>query len=132
MTLGQRLRELRREAGLTLKELEEKCGISVPYLSDIERGRSNPSLETLKKLASFYGKTLNDLLSGVDFFGEATGEGYPPGLTELFEDPDFKKEITDDWKKLLLKIEFRGKRPQSKREWQEIYLHLRRILGEAK
>ena len=38
MTLGQRLRLIRKENKLTLKELSRLAYLSVPYLSDMERG----------------------------------------------------------------------------------------------
>ncbi|WP_295822203.1 helix-turn-helix transcriptional regulator, partial [uncultured Deinococcus sp.] len=37
MKLHERLRELRSERGLRLKDVAETAGISVPYLSDLER-----------------------------------------------------------------------------------------------
>ena len=53
MKLHERLRELRSERGLRLKDVAEVADISVPYLSDLERGRTNPSLETLQTLAGW-------------------------------------------------------------------------------
>ena len=57
---------LRSERGLRLKDVAETAGISVPYLSDLERGRTNPSLETLQTLAGAYTITVHDLLEGVE------------------------------------------------------------------
>jgi transcriptional regulator with XRE-family HTH domain len=51
MKLHERLRELRQERGLRLKDVSETAAISIPYLSDLERGRTNPSLDTLQTLA---------------------------------------------------------------------------------
>lgn len=51
MSTGKRVRALRAEKDWTLKELAAKAGISLGFLSDIERGRTNPSLDTLKALA---------------------------------------------------------------------------------
>lgn len=48
------LRILRRAAGMTLREAFEKSGISISFLSDIERGRTNPSVNTLERLAEIY------------------------------------------------------------------------------
>ena len=64
----------------------------------------------------------------VDFAGEQTDAGLPPGLADLLEDPEYQAEITPDWVQLLGKIQLRGKRPQSKREWLELYLYLKRVL----
>lgn len=51
MDLGARIRALRTEKKLSQKQLAEKAGISNTYLSDIEIGRTNPSLKTLLKIA---------------------------------------------------------------------------------
>ena len=54
MKLGDHLRSIRRERKLTLKDLSQRAGLSVPYLSDIERGVVNPSVETVQKIAKAY------------------------------------------------------------------------------
>ncbi len=51
MNIGKRVRKLRKEKKWTLKEMKEKTGLSISFLSDIERGVSNPSLKKLKILA---------------------------------------------------------------------------------
>jgi transcriptional regulator with XRE-family HTH domain len=51
ISLGQRIRELRDKADLSLRGLAKKIGISSPFLSDIELGRRFPSEEILAKLA---------------------------------------------------------------------------------
>jgi transcriptional regulator with XRE-family HTH domain len=50
-TLGEFLREQRRSARLTLRQLAEQTGVSNPYLSQIERGLRRPSAEVLQQLA---------------------------------------------------------------------------------
>lgn len=130
MKLEDRVRELRGYYDLTLKRLAEITGLSVSYLSDIERGRTSPSLTTLEALAKAFRLSVADFLSGVDFAGDQTNAGLPLGLQELLEDPQFTDEIDDHWVSLLSKIELRGTRPQTKRDWLELYLYLRRILGD--
>jgi transcriptional regulator with XRE-family HTH domain len=49
--LGIRLRSLRRERDLTLERLSELSGLSVGIVSQIERGKGNPSFTTLAQLA---------------------------------------------------------------------------------
>jgi len=128
MLLGQRIRELRTEKEETLKETAHGTELSVSYLSDIERNRTNPSLQTLEKLANHFGLSVRDLLAGVEFAGVQTENSLPPGLMDLKKDKDFGKEIDDSWVELLAKINLRGKRPQTKKEWLELYLSLKRIL----
>ncbi|MGK5639192.1 helix-turn-helix domain-containing protein [Streptomyces sp. URMC 126] len=49
--LGEYLREQRRNAQLTLRQLADAAGVSNPYLSQIERGLRKPSAEILQQLA---------------------------------------------------------------------------------
>lgn len=49
--LGQRLRALRRERGDTLADTAGRAGVSPQYLSEIERGRKEPSSEMIAALA---------------------------------------------------------------------------------
>jgi transcriptional regulator with XRE-family HTH domain len=130
MKLQDRLKEVRVLRDLTLKSLAARTGLSVSYLSDIERGRTNPSLATLETLATALDMTVLNLLTGVDFAGEQTDAGLPPGLAALVKDEEYQQEITPEWVSMLSRIQLRGRRPQSKREWLELYLHLKRILEQ--
>lgn len=51
-TLGEKIRELRERAGISLRELARKIEKSAPFLSDVELGRRYPSDEVLSKLAN--------------------------------------------------------------------------------
>ena len=48
--LGQKLRQARLDKGYTQQSLSEKADIGEVYLSEIERGRKNPSLEQFFRL----------------------------------------------------------------------------------
>ncbi|MCO7239148.1 helix-turn-helix domain-containing protein [Aeromicrobium sp. CnD17-E] len=50
-TLGDYLREQRRQAQMSLRQLAEKSEVSNPYLSQIERGVRRPSAEVLQQIA---------------------------------------------------------------------------------
>src|SRR5881296_1799777 len=49
--LGEYLREQRRTAQLSLRQLADQAGVSNPYLSQIERGLRRPSAEVLQQIA---------------------------------------------------------------------------------
>ena len=49
--LGLRIRSLRKERGLTLERLAERSDLSVGLVSQVERGKGNPSFATLAQLA---------------------------------------------------------------------------------
>lgn len=50
-TIGENIKRVRKEKKMTQKDLGEIIGISNTYLSDIEIGRTNPSIKTLKRIA---------------------------------------------------------------------------------
>jgi transcriptional regulator with XRE-family HTH domain len=68
--LGQRIHQLREEAGLTLAALAARAEISTSYLGDIEHERTMPSLERLQWIAEALGLNARQLLEGVRRFGE--------------------------------------------------------------
>jgi transcriptional regulator with XRE-family HTH domain len=59
--LGSRLRELRHERRERLTETAARAGISPQYLSEVERGRKEPSSEMIAALAGAFGLSLVDL-----------------------------------------------------------------------
>ena len=63
--LGVRLRALRAERAETLAETADRAGISPQYLSEIERGRKEPSSEMIAALAGALDTTLIDLTTAV-------------------------------------------------------------------
>ena len=129
MKLGERLRLLRKERGWTLKHLSQLADLSIPYLSDMERGEVNPSIESLQKVAKAYNMAVKELFSGVEELGELVPTSYPEGFELFLKDPEFSKEITDEWKGFLAGMKYRGKQPSSKREWIELHLSLRHIFS---
>ena len=61
-TTGNRIRTLRREAGMTQAELAQKLGIPYQSIGKWERGLRSPKYETLKKIAKALEVDVNDLL----------------------------------------------------------------------
>jgi DNA-binding XRE family transcriptional regulator len=60
---GEKLvRVWREHRGLTASALAEKAGIAQPYLSQIETGKREGTLQTMKKIADALGVTLDDLV----------------------------------------------------------------------
>lgn len=54
MGVGEKIKELRKKNNLKLEELAEKTGLSISYISLIERGLKNPSLKALEKIAKAF------------------------------------------------------------------------------
>jgi transcriptional regulator with XRE-family HTH domain len=72
MELGTNLRYLRKSRGLTIKKVAEGIGINHHSLGNYESGRRNPTPDTIKKLAIFYGVSTDMILGHV--LGTKKGE----------------------------------------------------------
>jgi len=101
LKLGEKIRLVREEKGLKLEEAAQKIGISTSYLSEIERGNVNPSIEILKEIANTFEVSLNIFLGketslgtkirkireaqGMTQSGLAKASGVSPGLIGQIE-----------------------------------------------
>lgn len=63
--VGRELREERHSVGRTLADVATAAGVSTQYLSEVERGRKEPSSEVLGAVAGALGLRLVDLTSRV-------------------------------------------------------------------
>ena len=125
MELGNELRRLRKHRRLTLVEVSKTTELSVSFLSDVERGRTKPSLDTLEKLAICYQVPVNDILKETDF-GTTT---YPPGYEEFLK--EVGGSVDNQMEDLLFRVENRAKRrAETKEDWLKFYYSLKAILGE--
>lgn len=87
MSIGKRIKDLRKLNKLTQEELAKRANISRSYLADIENDRYNASVDTLKAIANSLNVSLSDILE------ESNSE------TNLNEKD--KKSITNDLKILM-------------------------------
>src|SRR5579862_8827639 len=77
LELGQRIRSLRLASGLTLEAVATAAGVSRSLISQVERGRSSPSISTLRRIAaalrvpvaSFFPGDGEDSAGATDRFG---------------------------------------------------------------
>lgn len=83
MSLGQRLRRLREERGLTLAQVATAAGLSVSHLSAIENGtRRNPSFHIVARIARVYGVPVDSLVEEED-----KRPGVPQGANVEYQGP---------------------------------------------
>lgn len=61
MTIGERIRQLREEKDISLRELAREIGVSAAFLSDVELGRRYPSDKHLATIVRVLGTTRDDL-----------------------------------------------------------------------
>ena len=89
--LGALLREERRAAGLSQRDVAERTGVSDAYLSQVERGRHEPSLRVLTAVASTLGLSLEALLARAGIIEPGDGDHaarLPSTEAAILGDPD--------------------------------------------
>ena len=73
MQLGRRIRHERMRQGLSLKEVEKRAGISPTHISEIERGRSSPTVGALVRIARALDRPLAHLVAAPPRHGVVFG-----------------------------------------------------------
>ena len=63
--LGARVRQLRRDAGITQEDFAASCGFARSYMSRVERGTSNLSLDGIERLAIAFNIPVGELFKGL-------------------------------------------------------------------
>ena len=120
--LGSAIRRLRTKLGMTQDTLAERAALHRTYVSDVERGLRNISLESIKALADALQVSLHDLFTEI----ERSTNG-PDQRSEDFErarlgDADAAKQSAEDHKervrKLYLQIEDMEGALQSVKDYQ--------------
>lgn len=102
MSVGTRLRELRGYSKLTLEGLHDASGVSVPYLSKLERDKSLPRRETLMAVLDVLNPDADDVLIERDRT-ELAQLGYEPEAAQLIAvlrrlDPETRSLLVDRWR----------------------------------
>lgn len=77
-TLGETLKELRIDKGLTQKEMAAELSVSIPTLSHWECNYQEPCYDDLRKLCSFFNVSVSYLLGQEDDFGNVTVQSSAP------------------------------------------------------
>jgi transcriptional regulator with XRE-family HTH domain/quercetin dioxygenase-like cupin family protein len=78
--LGSRLKDIRLKAGLTLRELARKADVSASFISQIENGKSQPSVATLYAFAQLLNVSIDELFNqrGEEVARPALVDGWGP------------------------------------------------------
>jgi transcriptional regulator with XRE-family HTH domain len=135
MDIGPYIREARRRAHLSQKELAALAEINRTYLSQLENGRSSPTLAVLNRIAQALGVRPADLIPEASAAGESapqyetgTGEGIYYGLQEMLEDERTRllMKPTPEEIGMLQGIRFLKRFSPSKELFIEILLDYRR------
>ena len=62
MSLADNIKKLREDKGLMQKEVAAEIGLKPAHYNKLEKGLVEPSIDTLDKMAAFYGVTIDDIV----------------------------------------------------------------------
>jgi transcriptional regulator with XRE-family HTH domain len=127
-SLGHRLRLMRVERGLSLREAARRAGVVKETISDIERGHTHPYDVTLAKLAKAYEVPVEELLEPVPL-GEAPREAGPPETSE----EERRSGYLRSWRAFVYKLVHRWEQdpPESSREIAVVLDAMQALLDEG-
>ncbi|OJU36660.1 MAG: XRE family transcriptional regulator [Rhizobiales bacterium 68-8] len=100
--LGERLRQLRRERGLTLQEVATRSGLAVSTVSKVERGLMAPTYDRFSQLAEGLGVDIAELFS-------EQGERFRPGEFAIARRGEYQLHETENYVYEMLFPEVWGK-----------------------
>lgn len=63
---GHAVRKVRLEQGISQEELADRCGLHRTYISDVELGKRNLSLENIERIALSLNKSLSDFFKEIE------------------------------------------------------------------
>lgn len=98
--IGKKLKQLRKEKGLTQEEAAERLGLTRSTISNYEIGRRSPHIKDLQTIGEFYG-------AGLEFFGVTqTDEALDLLIRarEVFSSPDVKPETKENLYREFMKL----------------------------
>lgn len=124
MNLGDRIKQLRLNKKLSLRELGRLAHISHSFIADIESGRSNPSLNTLEALANALGTTTSYLL------GEDTPTPEDKISDSVADDPELAKFWDELKEREDLQLLFKQTREMSPEDVKKIIRIIKAIEDE--
>jgi transcriptional regulator with XRE-family HTH domain len=93
--VGERLRALRRLRHCTLKTVAERSGLSESFLSQVERGRANASIASLRRISDALGVSVADLFE--------SGAPQPPRVLRRTDRPSLTFGVLGTKRLLTLK-----------------------------
>ncbi len=137
-----RLHRTRKERDLTLRDVALESGVSIAYLSDLERGKlKNPTLDVLRKIAQALRVSVDSLL-GDETSDQPDASPRPKNLETFLNSPAFARAVGDladrwqgdaqelrqEWARVLAEIQVAGRRPKSEMDWMFVFESIRRAV----
>lgn len=133
-TIGDRIRDIREDLGMTQDQLAESAAISKGFLSDVENNKRNISSENLLKVANVLGASVDYLLRGdVQESGSVDPVIIPPELSQAAEDLDLSYastlELLEAHRSVVARRSNRETRKFSVEDWKKFHDAIKKVFG---
>lgn len=92
--IGVKIKSLRKERKLTLKQIADHTNLSISFLSQVERSKSSITLESLKKISEALGVNPSYFFSESDRKAETTVMRNINSITNTLQNPFFYKDLS--------------------------------------
>jgi transcriptional regulator with XRE-family HTH domain len=129
-TVGERVRRLRIELGLTQDELAQKAGISKSFLSDLENGKRSIGAETLLDLGRAMSVSLDYLMTGKGS-DDQTSREIPASLARFAAEQGLSVREMMTLLEVQERIMTARRRPKARMEavdWKAFYLAVKKFM----
>ena len=100
-SLGAFIRERRKAAEYSLRDLADKANVSNPYLSQIERGLHTPSVRVIKAIATALNVSAESLLVQAGLLEGAVEDGDRPSVEDAIRADN---RLSDDQKAAMMAV----------------------------
>lgn len=106
--IGRRLREARVRQGMSLRSIAQAVGVSPSLISQVETGKTQPSVSTLYALVNQLGISLDELMGHEPWTASpapeapAGGRPYPPAVQRAADNPTLEMENGVRWERLAI------------------------------
>lgn len=124
MALSEQIRKRRQEEGLSVAELARLAQVSKAYISQLENNINGvrPSADVLLRIASALGTSVSALLEKQD-------NNQLANIPEELQKFALVEHLPEEEIQLLARIEYRGRRPKTFKDWEFLYEAIKRSVA---
>lgn len=135
-TVGERIREIREDHGITQDQLAQRSGLSKGFLSDVENGKRNIGSQYLLQVANVLGASVDYLLQGETRISPTREPVViPPELGRAAEELGLTYaatvELLEAQQSVVARRSSQGVRRLTVEDWKRLHEAIKKVFGDA-
>lgn len=133
-TVGERVKDVRENKGLTQEQLSQASGVSKSFLSEIENNKTNPGGQTLLQIANALGASVDYLLEGKSSESQSKESVViPPTLSRLAEKLNLSYsqtiELLEAHNSVVARRSKNSQKDLTEEEWKKFHDTIKKLFG---